>query len=164
MLAHRFESQSFVGGWSYPVIAVVLGGLLLVMPRFLAPEGFAVLSGLIGGAVILLALLNLFGKLRLWWRLRPLIRRSRAISALYAELHELIARQNAEPTVEEQIRERFAELRRLQEEEAGEIRQRFETNAALKPREGWKVLREARELLARYEDPSPAHSSSARQD
>jgi C4-dicarboxylate-specific signal transduction histidine kinase len=164
MQAHRFEAQSFFGGWSYPLIAVALGGLLLVMPRFLAPEGSAVLSGVIGGSVILLALVNLFGKLRLWWRLRPLIRRSRAISALYAELHELISRQNAEPHVEDQIRRRFAELRSLQEEEADEIRQRFETNAALKPGEGWKALREARELLAQYEDPSPAHSTASRQD
>lgn len=164
MQARRFEAQSFSGGWSYPLIVVVLGGLLLVTPRFLAPESSALLLGLVGGSLILLALFNLFGKLRRWWRLRPLLQRSRAISALYAELHGLMARRNAEPQVEEQIRERFAELRRLQEEEADEIRQRFETNTALKPGEGWKVLREARELLARYEDPSPVHSSSARQD
>lgn len=164
MQARRFESQSFSGGWSYPLIAAILGGLLLVTPRVLAPESSAVLLGLIGGSLILLALFNLSGKLRRWWHLRPLRQRSRAISALYAELHGLMARRNAEPCVEEQIREQFAELRRLQEEEADEIRQRFETNATLKPGEGWKALREAREFLARYEDPSPAHSSSARQD
>ena len=164
MQTRRFELQSFSGGWSYPLIASVLGGLFLVIPRFLAPKGSAILLALIGGSLVLFAAASLLGQLRRWWRLRPLLRRSKAISALYAELHELMARRDAEPQVEEQIRNRFAELRRLQEEEAGEIRQRFETNAALKPGEGWKVLREARELLARYEDPSSAHSSSARQD
>ena len=164
MQTRRFALQSFSGGWSYPLIASVLGGLFLVIPRFLAPEGSAILLALIGGSLIVFAAVTLSGQLRRWWRLRPLLRRSRAISALYTELHQLMARRNAEPHMEERIRERFAELRRLQEEEAAEIRQRFETNAALKPGEGWKVLREARELLARYEDPSTAHSSSARQD
>lgn len=162
MQAHRFESQSFLGGWFYPLIVAILGGLLLVVPRFLAPESSVILLTLIGGSLTLFATLKLAGLLRRWWRLRPLLRRSRAISELYAELHGLMAHRNADAHVEERIRERFVELRRLQEEEAGEIRQRFETNAALKPGEGWKVLREARELLARYEDPSPAHSSSAR--
>ncbi len=145
MQTRSFESQSFWGGWSFPLIASILGVLLLVTPRFLAPEGSAILLALIGGSLILFAAVNLLRQLRRWWRLRPLLRRSKAISALYAELHELMARRNAEPHVEERIRERFAELRRLQEEESAEIRQRFETNAALKPGEGWKVLREARE-------------------
>jgi hypothetical protein len=168
MQTGRFEPQDFFGAWrpawSYPLTALVLGGLFLVLPRLLAPEGAAVLLGLIGGSLILFALVNLFGQLRRQWRLGPFARRSRAISALYAELHQLMARREAEPHLAEQIRDRLAELRKLQEEEADEMRQRFEANASLKPGEGWQALREARELLARYEDPSAAHSSSARQD
>ena len=163
MQARRFESQSFSGGWSYPLIVAVLGGLLLVTPRF-APEKATLLLGLLGGSLILLALFNLFGKLRRWWRLRPLLQRSRAISALYAELHGLMARRNAEPHVEEQIRDRFAELRRLQEEEADEIEKRFESGLLLKPGEGYRVLERAREVLARYEDPSSMHTTISCKD
>jgi hypothetical protein len=167
MQTGRFEPQDFFGGWrpawSYPLVASVLGGLFLVMPRFLAPEDSAGLLGIIGGSLILFALINFFRQLR-HRRLGPFARRSRAISALYAELHQLMARRETEPRIEEQIRDRLAELRKLQEEEAEEMRQRFEANSSLKPGEGWKALREARELLARYEDPAAAHPSSARQD
>lgn len=164
MQTRRFEAQSFWGGWSYPLIASVLGVLLLVMPRFLAPEGSAILLALIGGSLILFAAVNLWGQLRRWWRLRPYIRRDRAISALYEELSLLLARPRTEPHLDEQIRQRFAELRRLQEEEADEIEKRFEAGLLLKPGEGYGALDRADEILARYEDPSSAHVATQQKD
>jgi len=68
-----------------------------------------------------------------------------------------MARKNPSPELEERIRLRLARLRELQEEEAEEMRRRFEM--VWKPGEGRKALEEAKRILARYEDP-PATDSS----
>lgn len=89
--------------------------------------------------------------------------RSQAIDRLYAELRPLMSRAASDPSLRAEVQAKLDVLRRLQTEEADEMQERFESNLTLKPGEGWQALRQAKALLAKYEDPAASNSPISRQ-
>lgn len=81
--------------------------------------------------------------------------REREIDALYGELHRLMA----ESPDASALAPKLDRLRRLQRDEAEEMRRRFEASLSLAPGSGLAVLQEARRLLGRDEDPSSANTA-----
>jgi hypothetical protein len=80
--------------------------------------------------------------------------RSRVIDALYIELRPLMNRAAADPSLTAEVQSKLSRLRQLQTEEADEMEKRFAAGLSLKQGEGERALERARELLARYENPS----------
>jgi len=79
--------------------------------------------------------------------------RPEEIDRLYAELRELMTRAGAGDGRDEQIRDRFSRLRKLQEEEADAIEVRFRARHRLRPGEGYQALERARQIIG-DEDPT----------
>ena len=71
------------------------------------------------------------------------------IDRLYAQIGELMAeaQSGGGNGLDEQIRERFRHLRKLQKEEADTLEARFQERRQLQPGEGWKALERARRIL-----------------
>ena len=86
--------------------------------------------------------------------------RTRAIDKLYEELHVLRSRAAQDPVLEEQVDAKLSQLRQLQTEEAEEWALRSDAALLLTPDEAQRALDQARELLARYENPPVPDSSS----
>jgi hypothetical protein len=86
--------------------------------------------------------------------------RTKAINKLYEELSLLRSRAVQDPRLKEQVDAKFTQLRQLQTEEAEEWALRSDAALLLTPDEARRALDRARELLARYENPSPSDSSS----
>ena len=63
------------------------------------------------------------------------------INALYAEIRDLVARSGEEPELQAEIHRTIERLRRLQQEEAARMRERFEARRRLKPGTGWDLLK-----------------------
>lgn len=80
--------------------------------------------------------------------------RAKQIDDLYGELIPLMSRVVKDPGLQKEADAKLSLLRQLQEAEADEMERRFEAGLLIKPGEGTKALERARELLARYEDPS----------
>jgi hypothetical protein len=76
--------------------------------------------------------------------------REAAIVELYSKLKTLRERSWSESDLIPELEGLTAQLRRLQDEEAEEMRQRSESSAFLKPGEGWAALEEAKRLLRKY--------------
>lgn len=87
-------------------------------------------------------------------------KREEAIDRLYSELRPLLSRAATDPSLREEAQRKLSLLRKLQDEEAAEIQKRFETGLLFKPGEGRMALERAREILARYEDPSSPHAAT----
>jgi serine/threonine protein kinase len=87
------------------------------------------------------------------------------IDELYGELRQLMARAAGEEAgVGPEIEDRLARLRRLQSEEAGLMRQRFESRLHLAPGAGLSALQTAKRLLDPDEAAAPADATLSRQD
>ena len=69
------------------------------------------------------------------------------IDDLYTELDELMAASEDDASLAGRIDDRFAKLRKLQLQEAEEMRKRFEARRLQDPADGLRVLQEARELI-----------------
>jgi len=148
----------------HALVSLGLGSLFLALEglHLLYFLSIARISGFLGWALLAvsaLILLSLLPEFR-FLEVTPLSRegsgseRSRRIDALYAELRPLMSRAAADPSLKGEVRAKLSVLRRLQTEEADEMEKRFDAGLLLKPGEGWQALERARELLARYEDPS----------
>lgn len=87
-------------------------------------------------------------------------KREEAIDRLYVELRPLLSRAAADPSLREEAQRKLSLLRKLQDEEADEIQKRFDAGLLFKPGEGRRALERAREVLARYEDPSSPHAAT----
>jgi hypothetical protein len=74
-----------------------------------------------------------------------------------------MSRAEDDPSLEEEVQTKLARLRKLQTEEADEMVKRFEASVSLKSGEGYRALRRAEELLARYEDPSSSNASTPKE-
>ena len=81
--------------------------------------------------------------------------RTAEIDRLYAQIGELMtqAQTGSGNGLEEQIRERFRRLRRLQKEEADVLEARFQERRQLQPGEGWEALERAQQIIG-DEDPT----------
>jgi TfoX/Sxy family transcriptional regulator of competence genes len=76
------------------------------------------------------------------------------INRLYAELHLLRSRAATDPSLKDEVQAKLALLRKLQSEEAEEMRRRSDARLLLTPEEALQALERAREVLARYENPA----------
>jgi DNA-binding transcriptional regulator GbsR (MarR family) len=70
------------------------------------------------------------------------------IDTLYTEIRELMAQSAGDGGLQEQIRDRFSRLRRLQEEEADVLEARFQVRRRLRPGEGRRALEQASQIIA----------------
>lgn len=75
-----------------------------------------------------------------------------------------MSRASVDPSLEKEVQTKLSLLRQLQSAEADEMEKRFEETLLLKPGEGWKALERAREILARYENPSAPDTPTERKD
>lgn len=82
------------------------------------------------------------------------------IDELYTELRDLTSRQDQTPELEAAAERCFHELRRLQEQEADAMEERFKAGLHLLPGEGWAALKRAQELLDRHEDLATADAAA----
>ncbi len=89
--------------------------------------------------------------------------RTTEIDRCYAELGELMARSAAGSQLDEQIRDRFRGLRKLQEAEADALEVHFNTRRQLRPGEGRQALNRAWQII-RDEDPTPRDQPSRSSD
>ncbi|HEX6902314.1 MAG TPA: hypothetical protein VF789_21530 [Thermoanaerobaculia bacterium] len=163
------------------LILVLLGGAFLAVARFLQwPAGSEIRSLMSGIAEILGWAFLGFSTAILFveWRFnrakeQPFVvpgassmnaagnsGREQAIDKLYSELRPLLSRAAADPNLREEAQRKLSLLRKLQDEEADEIQKRFEAGLLFKPGEGRRALERAREVLARYEDPSSPHAAT----
>ncbi len=87
--------------------------------------------------------------------------RTAEIDRLYAQIGELMAQAQAAGGngLDEQVRERFRRLRRLQKEEAEVLETRFQEQRQLRPGEGWQALERARQIIG-DEDPAATDPSA----
>ncbi len=87
--------------------------------------------------------------------------RTAEIDRLYAQLGELVtqAQTGSGNGLDEQIREQFRRLRRLQKEEADALEARFQEGRQLRSGEGWQALERARQII-RDEDPAATDPSA----
>jgi hypothetical protein len=122
-------------------------------------SGWDLLWCTIAGLALLVNCGFLFGFVLLPSKSTLQSRRSAAINRLYREIRSLME-SSTDPESDREIQVRFAELRRLQEEEADEVERRLESRLHLKPGEGWKALQRAEDLLARYEDSAPRNPTA----
>lgn len=176
------------------LIFVLLGGGFLAMAKFLHwPNGsvmrflLARIAEILGWVFLVSSTAVLFSEWRLNRRSPPIrpypgdrsrlfripaardvgmggTKREEAIDRLYSELRPLLSRAATDPSLREEAQGKLALLRKLQDEEADEIEKRFESGLLLKPGEGYRALERAREILARYEDPPPAHAATQQED
>ncbi len=87
--------------------------------------------------------------------------RTAEIDRLYAQLGELVtqAQTGSGNGLDEQIREQFRRLRRLQKEEADALEARFQERRQLRSGEGWQALERARQIIG-DEDPTATDPST----
>jgi hypothetical protein len=157
-----------------------IGALVLATTKLLSPRDLALALELLGWALVAFFVLRLLYFSFLAWSIDreasavasgrlstlqiPLERvsavRNKAIGDLYASLGALLS---AAPDREKERERRFARLRELQTEEAAAMQRWFDEHSPLKPGEGFRAIREARELLARYENPPATDPPALRQ-
>ena len=162
------------------LFCLLAGTGFLAMARFLLPSmpGHALLpriTEILGWGFLMVAAAALFGAWREFslgydsWlpgSIRPVRKtssREEAINRLYAELRPLMSRAEDDPSLEEEVQTKLARLRKLQTEEADDMVKRFEASLSLKSGEGYRALKRAEELLARYEDPSSSNASTPKE-
>ncbi|HKV09418.1 MAG TPA: hypothetical protein VJ725_14840 [Thermoanaerobaculia bacterium] len=154
-----------------------IGASMLAITKLLSPRDLALVLKVLGWAFLAFFGLRLLYFFFLAWRIdreasavasgrlstrqippeRVSAVRNKAIGNLYASLGALLG---APPDRAEERERNFARLRELQEEEAAAMQRWFDEHSPLKPGEGFRAIREARALLARYENP-PATDSPA---
>lgn len=179
------DDEAFLAGRSHAqairtaLILVLLGGGFLAVARFLQwPNGTEMrVIEFLGWSFLASSTAFLF----LAWRFIRIIKdqlfvaseissgnaagsenakREEAIDRLYSELRPLLSRAATDPSLREEAQKKLSLLRELQDDEADEIRKRFEAGLLFKSGEGRRALERAREILARYEDPSSAHAAT----
>lgn len=146
------------------LFCLLAGTGFLAIARFLLPgmPGHVLLARiteLLGWGFLIAATVALFGAWREsslgygpWssgGRIRPVRKtssREEAINRLYAELRPLMSRAEDDPSLEGEVQAKLARLRKLQTEEAEEMVKRFDASLSLKPGEGYRALKRAREL------------------
>jgi hypothetical protein len=170
--------QSYAHTTRTALISLLLGGGCLGIARLLGLSGsswpiariaeFIGWGALVSSSVSLAALHSRFDRKLVRWnwtdKYTPATgqdaKREEAIDRLYSELRPLMSRAATDPSLREEAQSKLSLLRKLQDEEADEIQKRFEAGLLLKPGEGRRALERAREILARYEDPSSTHAAT----
>ena len=165
------------------LVALSFGVSLLTAARSVSPRHSALILESLSWFLIVLAAFGLSRLAARWYKVLKIKRQSaavaaglldpstlpsgiasavrdRAIARLYVELGELTEKKFASPAqdLDGEIGPRFSRLRSLQEEQAAEMRKWLDASFPLKPGEGRRALKEARELLAKYENSSTPDS------
>jgi hypothetical protein len=168
--------QGYASTFKAALICSLLGSGSLAISRFLVSgaSGVARIAEFLGWGSLAVSTVVLFSAWREstakhdprpWVRVHPSdesVSREEAIDRLYTELRPLMSRAAADPSLRDEVQAKLSTLRQLQTEEADEMEKRFDAGLLLKPGEGWQALERTRELLARYENPSPADAPTSK--